>query len=91
MTFMVLKGPFKVIIKYCILKKSCTFNLIPLFLFISSRCTKSSKKKYLAENPNKKSEYTVLDNTVDNTVDEKFPIISKARVHTIHRIAKKRN
>ena len=87
MTFMVLKGPFKVIIKYCILKKSCTFNLIPLFLFISSRCTESSKKQYLAENPNKKSEYTVLD----NTADEKLPIISKARVHTIHRIVKKRN
>ena len=81
MTFMVLKGPFKVIIKYCILKKSCTFNLIPLFLFISSRCTESSKKQYLAENPNKKSE----------SADEKLPIISKARVHTIHRIVKKRN
>ena len=48
--------------------------------------TKSSKKKDLAENPSKKREYTV----VDNAADEKLPIISKARVHTIHRIARKK-
>ena len=37
---------------------------------------KSSKKKYLTENANNKSEGTVLD----NTADDKLPIISKAWV-----------
>ena len=48
---------------------------------------KSSKKKDLTENPNNKSKYTVLY----NTVAEKLPIISKARIHTIHHISKKKN
>ena len=47
---------------------------------------KSSKKKDLTENPNNKSEYTALD----NTADEKLPIISKPLVHTIQRISQKK-
>ena len=42
---------------------------------------KSNKKKYLTVNPNNKSEYTILD--------EELPIISKARVRTMHHIPKK--
>ena len=42
---------------------------------------KSNKKKHLTVNPNNKSEYTILD--------EELPIISKARVRTMHHIPKK--